>query len=1109
MPCSPPLKIQRSRATPLPRINETPIMPEDRSPEGARNENKSLGKHNWRGKLFSAEGKFGRNVGDLESTDDDVASFLQNATTKPKPGVQPAEIAHGINTAAAPRFLVADEVLEPAKVVDVYRRPKPRQNKGLCVTFETAAPEIIGEGGEEAELPSIQVSKSPPGTVASGLPTTEEPLLDVVDDSPQDKRKPSHVAVNEPSSQPTPLQRRPTGLVDIFGEEVWGDQDHDSRTSALSSSVSPIKSKPLPQPPHQMQDNGGYMSKFRPQETYKDASWPNNKSYDIGNDNANRKAGENGDGISSSLGIPSPELLAGNSLTPIPSPEPPSAYGFPPTVPSTQFRRKPLDSNLSIRGEVTKEAPAPVVLESKAYSLRSVAKGLGDDSLDDFDGQVRRFNNIFRLGISAFVDLMEVPFKQWIMISAWWFIVGREGLESEVRSHVGLSPTLKQAYVNLAKAWWIVKEVTPDHPEVTRYGKASMKSLCAMIKSFGNHALAELAEVHLNLVAHMRALTMSMKRSEKLPPPDLEIRGLNLHVLLQFPSLPPDIARLTVNNSSGPQAKGIPYIAEPFFPIPIGDTGRHFSFARMFVEVDFLSSDNGKQELHMPCFLTVLRERIAWGVEVAIASQDGQINLVVSDAIPGGMTWNSIKWEIASHVMMVRVSDDFDCNVKFSEKEFKILWGICDYTQRIRKRFMAHKDEELVFERVLERFQCDDAAQFPSESVRDCRLRVFEKISNISDGSSQRKAHNGYRLAVITPSHLKALSSVNYDLGREYPILFGIHRGNGGSRLVLRILPSSIRLSPTFREAEDLDSFRHLLSGTSTTKGDYRFPSLQIQHLVVNAIVTDQDLPTSHAGDLPWSKLRVVNKGPPPYDHNIPPTVGSEHLRILADCGFGTLTDRINLAPGELQLSLSVANFNEVKLLRPPQSDMIWSLADDRVAKETIDSICDTMRKMLTFSTVRSYYFRSILDSHSFQAMVTGFSVLYDKLVSSFAISRRRMVVPISKRWEASSVRLQVIKQEKTFQLVAFFKDFGHGSCMNFALRFTNRFETFSKAGLFYLRIVDAKFALPKGQEDQSREFVSLDMPEYPGEHDDVTIGFDNEQGMLPASLLSIRANIL
>jgi len=105
------------------------------------------------------------------------------------------------------------------------------------------------------------------------------------------------------------------------------------------------------------------------------------------------------------------------------------------------------------------------------------------------------------------------------------------------------------------------------------------------------------------------------------------------------------------------------------------------------------------------------------------------------------------------------------------------------------------------------------------------------------------------------------------------------------------------------------------------------------------------------------------------------------------------------------------------------------------------------------------------------------------------------MVVPIYKRWEASRARLQILKQDKVVQLVAFFQDFGHGDCMNFTLKSTDIFESFSRSSKFCIRIVDAKFALPKEGQDTNRKFVCLDMPEYPGEHDDITIMFDTEAG--------------
>lgn len=107
------------------------------------------------------------------------------------------------------------------------------------------------------------------------------------------------------------------------------------------------------------------------------------------------------------------------------------------------------------------------------------------------------------------------------------------------------------------------------------------------------------------------------------------------------------------------------------------------------------------------------------------------------------------------------------------------------------------------------------------------------------------------------------------------------------------------------------------------------------------------------------------------------------------------------------------------------------------------------------------------------------------------------MVVPIYKRWEANLARLQVIKYERTIQLVAFFQDFNHGSCMNFAMKGTDVFESLTRSSMFCIRIVDAKFALPKTDQELSKDFICPNLPEYPSEHDDIIIGFETEAGTM------------
>ncbi len=431
-----------------------------------------------------------------------------------------------------------------------------------------------------------------------------------------------------------------------------------------------------------------------------------------------------------------------------------------------------------------------------------------------------------------------------------------------------------------------------------------------------------------------------------------------------------------------------------------------------------------------------------------------------------------------------------------STQDFKTLWGIYDYTRQIQRSFSARNDEDLIFERSLANFYCNDPAIFPSDPVPDCRLRLFEKRTVTAGGPGQRKIHDGYRLTVVTPPERKTLSSVNYLFGKEQPILFNYAKSKHGHSLVLT-LPPNLKLSPIFHAAPDPEVFRSLLCGTFISKEDHVCGCLPLRSLSVTSVSVDQiSRPgEANAGMQAFHKLRIVDKGPPPFDNNAPTTAGSEHLQIMAESDIGIFTDRLNLRTGELQMKLSVESLNEMTFLRPPQQDMTWSVLDSKVSEEELDLVCKTLHGMATSQTKRAYHFRSASTLHSFQSIITGYKVHFDGSATNFAISRKGMVVS-HKRWEATFVRLQVIKNGKEVQLIAFFKDFSHGACMNFVLKATDVLEVFSKSGIFYICLADANFALPKGEEDQTRDFVCLDTPEYPSEHDDITIGFDNEPGM-------------
>lgn len=1079
--------------------------------EEPRGGNKVVGKYKWREKLFPADCKFGKAAENLETTDGDIANFLHAAGSRPEAGPRSAPLAPRVDVAASSRQPSAANDDQGGRIVDVYRRPKPRQNKGLCVRFESAPPVVIGVGGDEAELPSRDVSRSERSPNrqqsnynASGRqPETYGPLPDHYD---------------ETCLQP-PSPRRLNGVEDkLFAQESHhAGHDREAVQSAFAR-MHYLSSQTRDEQHNQYLNlrkkeirNISYKSSATEEE------WSHGRSYHPQTAETRYK------GTTQHLDVTPPEALPTTSLTPCDSPEAPyvvqdassSSYCFPSVT-----KELPKLPDAAHQGN-HQDFREPSQTKDKPVSLFSVSKSLGDDSLADFDLRVRRFNDLFRLNASAHVDIMTVPFERWVKTSAWWFLRGRGGLESAVRARASaitpanvendgeLSSILKQAYFSLAKAWWILKDVVPNLPAIRRFGGACTSSMVAVIRSFGDKHLAELVDVHLTILANMRALTMSMSRHRRLPPDHLQMQRLESQIFLDTPTLPSDIAALTVNNILDPAVKGKKYIADPFFPILVGDTSRHFSFCKIFVDVVFRYYDDAKSKI--PCVVSILRERTDWAVMAAIASQDGQVNLVIQSDDHGGLDWHGVQWKIPLHTMQLMISEGISLQIKFSEKDFQTIWSICDYTQRIRKEFSARRGETILYERELPTVQCFDCPSFPTEPVKDCRVRIFERTSVATGDSGQQEAHVGCRLMVITPSGIKSLSKVNYQLGKDGPIFFGTYRSEVGNTLLVRV-PSSFRVSLTFHEAGDVESFRAILSGTSITVDDHCSASLKLQDFAICPLSTDQDMAYMNAGrfinDLTWHKLRVVSRGPSTYGHDSQPKVRSEHLRIVTDCDFGTFTDRIDAGPGELQLNLSVEDLNVIKLLRAAKQDMTWAFDDGVLGEPELSSLFNGLRSMGKSPSVMTYHFRSLSDLHSFQATLTGFDVLYDELASTLSISRRRMIFPMHKRWEASTPRLQIIKQDKTVQLVAFFKDFSHGTCMNFVLKVTDYFETFARSGLSFLRIVDAKFSLPKGELDPTRDFVCLDMPEFPGEHDDIVIGFENEQGENFKRLAAFRARI-
>ena len=914
----------------------------DTSPESTRSEHKFLGKHSWRGKLFSNDNKIPKSEGVQQTQVNDIVDFLQTPAKIKDPSHQ-VSVSRPTNDAVPTSGPPLVPVTDDLKQATGFSRRKPPRRKGLHVTFETACPVIIGEGGDEAELPSLEVR------------TSQGPAT-----SQTEQRAPNAVLTSRRYSPPLENGRNLRWSLRQGLQGAWHDDDEDLSKSppsqmgsegldaveprhAMHAAVKHANLKDdLSSRPLQKEDSPhSPVSDTIPEglsASYASYTQSPPSSPDVAIKQVAGKPGN--DRLTSQTDIKHHEALAPlkplypdhdavfrNSLTPIPSPQPPSiqaaqasSYNFPDDgseghpvsqVETLTQQSQALASRTRDQEVLSPNTSTNPPKKSPVISLRDVARGLGEDALNEFSVRVQRFNSIFRLSATANKHLDDVSFMQWIHAATWWFLKGRGELESAVRGRpgsrdrhnpgreVGLSSVLKQAYLDLAKGWWISTEILPSHRELKKYGNAGIGSLTPIVKSFGDSKLAELLEIHHAITSNMRALAMSMKRNNKMPPDTFEPQGLDARIWVETPRFASGVAGILAGKS--PRSLLDDDLAGfASFPFPIGDTTRHFNYGSMFVDVILHSSDSAQGKICSSCVLTILRQRTDRELEVVLASQDGRINLVIQSHGERGPTWRDTRWQTESHNVVLRLADGLDLEIQFQELNFRSLWGIYDYTRRVRKDMNPRDAERVAFEatvRCVHYVDTPDAKAFPPDPVRSCDVLLFKKFSTLSGGSGRRRFYDGHRLVVVTPPSVKTLSSINKNLGKVSPMLFNFVRGtDGGPGLLLKYDAVGPTLVITFNDPSSRDRFQTLLDGTRLGDDEISTEAIPLKAIRIESSANSSPSTLSSSlNQWRWQKLRVINKHPRYYESGLSSTVLSENLRLWAQCEAGTYVDRINL----------------------------------------------------------------------------------------------------------------------------------------------------------------------------------------------------------------------
>lgn len=1053
------------------------------------------------GKLFGSKERREPDVTSAANLDAFLHSGADNLAISHPPPPPPPSTLPKLDTTISryPQALAVNQGAQMNRPV-VQGRPESKSprvsrpnKKGMMVRFADAYPDVIGEGGDECEVIVMEVSRN----------RLMKP--------PPPKHQPQIPVPNGDSFQPKPLARTQTGFSSVYEPEP---------DSANSDMVSPL-TPPLPAEGNTLLPTRAATTRYPNGPARNDE---NRRSFIEVQQAEMRKA--EGQAFAKAArtssvayeanwedGAPPPALEPANpdiSRSRQDSSEsyvkrPPMDYSPAGSVQSTFSNVYPPNYS-SPENSVSRQASSVSRTDiggmaSRMASVRLNESGAAadDDALAAFVARTCHLYELFRLHAESINPLQSSTHVEVARAALWWFLKGRLGLEAAVRERPSTPKSQmqneldrQQAYTNLSKGYWLSVEVIQ---EISRLHTIVLEP--------------EIDTVVQTIVAALRKLTGSMQRNGFFPPEEQFLpQSLDKFIWVEYPNISQDLAALL----SGNWDSGISAMQQPLSSLqllnafPVGDTPETFSYGRVMTDAFLMEQGREAQRLYLPCMLSMVRPVRDTGLIFVISSQDGTVQLVIQDSKKGGPTWSDIRWRNETCTIDVRLPRGFILVVQLSQIDYRMLWNMHDFGSKVRSTLYPRKDEIVVFQNTLRSFQYIDndpkSRIFPKEPVSLCDIALFEKIYKENSPSGLRNWHCGFRLAAVTGSHTRTVSGVQHAYPPNMPVQFGFFRSEDESPALSVKFDNGRqkgRMVLVFGDEKERIRFHSLITGTAIDADERIFTNVPLKSFTIAQSVRE---PTGLApfSRIPWKAARVVNDEFSTSGEQ-PSTVLSDKLKLVLEYQNGTVTDRVNVAPGELRLRLEVSNALLLRILRQPQRDISMCLSEAQVPPDLATTMTDSLQVIKHSQTVRTLEFAQVKDLHDFQFALTGYEVVFDAMAATFAIARRRMVVPIHKKWEAGYTRIQMVRQaDKQLQLLAFFEDFQHGHCMNFVLKGTDLYETFHRSGKSGIKFVDAKFPLPKLPEDRDGDFddmafVCLDLPDLPGEHDDISIMFDKESG--------------
>jgi hypothetical protein len=802
---------------------------------------------------------------------------------------------------------------------------KVRRREGLKVGFTQKAPQIIGEGGDEAEAPTIWITQSRQSS--SAHPPIHRETLQNHAGSVNTVSNPTvqaSKAITDPAreeSRPRMLVRAPTGF-----EEAETGQETVIRAKGMKSAefeptvtggnmatpAVPSDSNLLPS------SAAGLKRKMLAEEARAFTSGLRDTSPEPSHQQQSitppRCSQENLLAYSTASHIQweVPPIASSNHLSPrghSPSPSRPSSSSSHGSMTADSSARQSFD-----RGRGSNHTRPHVSSSPKRKPLpRAPSSDSKEDALIEFRSRARRYYGLFILATEKTEPGLDAPLSRWIRAAAWWFLTAesnfkllRKDLEDGVNIlQITASRRHMQAAVDLAKTAWIIEDIVQDYAKAESIDLSTPESIHRLIQSNPLSRFSrtlqywqDLSQRFGSLVAAIRRNGFMTSASENQPLSP----GIDSTIWLTYPVSDLNTANWVRSaNPSWVKMEDSVTPVEPFDlakAIPLKSTANTFRIRSIFCQTvgGFL---NHHRSPSVPCILTIGRRSGSYALVLFVASQDHGINVVIeTDPVRG----DGMEWQQNSFSILFSFADDFQFLIQLQQAEYFLLKESYDLAMRsstatVRDAFAnANLGEKLIFRatsRTFERRSLEKINSFPYKGEqRDCEIILFEKYEMIRSASATRKAHRGIRLSVMLSPSAAYLGILDVQLGRDKPIL--LHSAHEFSPPLVEIMDyHRASLIIQFPQNRDFNRFYELLTTLEYSAAeDHSLENVPLRSLLIEPASAEAK---TFLGGVPWRNVQITKgKAPSHQANHTMDILRSLSINICVFSNHGVFADRLH-----------------------------------------------------------------------------------------------------------------------------------------------------------------------------------------------------------------------